>query len=332
MGLSFIRHEKIIDPQISNVVYGCTVCVVQPGFHVTWQPGRFVRCGITFLRINSLKKQSQFNEAWLHDRICEDPTLLGFDDVRVLERERPISGAGRLDLLLFDEVNTRYEVEIMLGATDPSHIIRTIEYWDAERRRYPGYDHVAVLVAEDITTRFLNVMSLLAGNIPLIAIQLDALRVEEHLVLNFVHVLDQTTLRIDDTDEEPDVREVDRAYWDQKAGPELMGICDEVLAMINGVASTKQELNLLRGHIGLRSNGVVRNFIYLAPKPMRRFVHLTFSNSNAAHWKEKFEEAGIPVANRRDGRLRISVTPGEFGQYKDLIRQVVEETAKEAEA
>jgi hypothetical protein len=281
----------------------------------------------------NLKKQSQFNEAWLHDRICDDPSLLGFGDIRVLERERAISGAGRLDVLLFDEDNnTRYEVEIMLGATDPSHIIRTIEYWDAERRRYPGYDHVAVLVAEDITTRFLNVMSLLAGNIPLIAIQLDALRVEEHLVLNFVHVLDQTALRIDDTDDDSDGKEVDRGYWNQKAGPELMGICDEVLNMINGVASTKQDLNLLRGHIGLRSNGVVRNFIYLAPKPMKKFVHLTFSNSNAPHWKELFEEAGVPVANRRDGRLRISITPGEFVQYKDLVRQVVEETVKEAEA
>ncbi len=285
------------------------------------------------MRRSGVKKQSQFNEAWLHDRICDDPTLLGFGDIRVLGRERPISGAGRLDVLLFDEDNnTRYEVEIMLGATDPSHIIRTIEYWDAERRRYPGYDHVAVLIAEDITARFLNVISLLAGNIPLIAIQLDALRVEERLVLNFVHVLDQTTLRVDDTDEEPDGREVDRAYWDQKAGPELMGICDEVLAMINGVAGTKQELNLLRGHIGLRSNGVVRNFIYLAPRPMKRFVHLTFSNSIAVHWEEQFEKAGIPVASRRDGRLRISVTPDEFRQFKDLIKQVVEETAKESEA
>ena len=27
-----------------------------------------------------------------------------------------------------------------------SHIIRTIEYWDIERRRYPAYEHVAVLV------------------------------------------------------------------------------------------------------------------------------------------------------------------------------------------
>ena len=63
-------------------------------------------------------------------------------------------------------------VEIMLGATDPSHIIRTIEYWDSERKRYPQFDHCAVIVAEEITGRFMNVISLFNGAIPLIALQI----------------------------------------------------------------------------------------------------------------------------------------------------------------
>ena len=62
--------------------------------------------------------------------------------------------------------NHRYEVEVQLGATDESHIIRTIDYWDIERKRYPQYDHTAVIVAEDITSRFLNVISLFNGMIP----------------------------------------------------------------------------------------------------------------------------------------------------------------------
>ena len=36
----------------------------------------------------SLRKHTEFNEAWLHDRICDDPSLLGFGDIRVLDRER----------------------------------------------------------------------------------------------------------------------------------------------------------------------------------------------------------------------------------------------------
>lgn len=39
--------------------------------------------------------------------------------------------------------NTMYEVEVMLGETDPSHIIRSIEYWDNEKRKYPQKQNFA---------------------------------------------------------------------------------------------------------------------------------------------------------------------------------------------
>ena len=102
----------------------------------------------------SLKDSSELNERWLQGVLKADPSLLGLGDLTVRDVERRQPGAGRLDLLLADpEGATRYEVEIQLGATDESHIIRAIEYWDLERRRYPQYEHVAVLVAEDVTSR-----------------------------------------------------------------------------------------------------------------------------------------------------------------------------------
>ena len=114
----------------------------------------------------SLKNHPEFNERWLHERIADDPALLGLGDVEVRDSERRQPRAGRLDLLLSDpETQTRYEVEIQLGPTDESHIIRTIEYWEIERRRYPQYEHVAVIVAEDVTSRFLNVINLLNGSV-----------------------------------------------------------------------------------------------------------------------------------------------------------------------
>lgn len=127
-----------------------------------------------------LRSHSQLDERWVQDVIAEDPNLLGLGDVVLKDRERMQKGAGRLDLLLQDaEGHGRYEVEIQLGATDPSHIIRTIEYWEMERKRYPQYDHTAVLIAEDITSRFLNVISLFNGSIPIIAIQMTAVEMGE---------------------------------------------------------------------------------------------------------------------------------------------------------
>ena len=126
----------------------------------------------------SLKNHPTIDERWLQERLDEKPELLGLGDVVVRDLERRQPSGARLDLLLEEiEQGTRYEVEIQLGAMDESHIIRTIEYWDIERRRYPQYEHVAVIVAEDVTSRFLNVISLLNGQIPLIAIQIKGVEV-----------------------------------------------------------------------------------------------------------------------------------------------------------
>jgi hypothetical protein len=111
-----------------------------------------------------LTQHAELNERWVQERIAEDPSLLGLGDLILKDKERIHPNAGRLDLLCQDaETNRRYEIEIQLGKTDESHIIRTIEYWDIERKRYPQYEHTAVIVAETITSRFLNVISLFNG-------------------------------------------------------------------------------------------------------------------------------------------------------------------------
>jgi hypothetical protein len=120
-----------------------------------------------------LSNHSEYREKWVQERIAGDPSILGLGDLVLKDKERSQPRAGRLDLLFQDaELTTRYEVEVMLGSTDENHIIRTIEYWDVERKRYPQYDHYAVIVAEDITSRFLNVVGLFNGFIPLIALQI----------------------------------------------------------------------------------------------------------------------------------------------------------------
>jgi len=96
----------------------------------------------------------------------------------VIWREKKQSSGGRLDILIKNPVDdSMYEVEIMLGATDESHIIRTIEYWDLEKKRWPQRQHYAILVAETITRRFFNVISLLSLSIPMMAIQVNMIEV-----------------------------------------------------------------------------------------------------------------------------------------------------------
>src|SRR3989441_3510735 len=164
----------------------------------------------------SVRDHPELNERWVQERIAEDPSMLGLGDVILKDKERIQPRAGRLDLLLQEvEGNRRFEVEIQLGKTDESHIIRTIEYWDIERKRYPQYDHTAVIVAEEITSRFLNVIGLFNGTIPLMAIQMNAVQLGDVVSLVFTTVLDQLRLGLVDEDEE--VHEAtDRAYWEAR--------------------------------------------------------------------------------------------------------------------
>ncbi len=88
--------------------------------------------------IISLKNSSDFNEKWLQARIEEDPTILGFGEIEFRDTEKILVGGGRLDTILYDpEYKKRYEVEIQLGKTDETHIIRTIEYWDVRKEKEP---------------------------------------------------------------------------------------------------------------------------------------------------------------------------------------------------
>ena len=145
----------------------------------------------------SLKDGENLSEKWVEDRLIENPSLLGLGEVELKGRQRSQPKAGRLDLLLEDtESKKRYEVELQLGKSDESHIIRAVEYWD---KRYPQYDHCAVLVAEDITSRFLNIINLFNGIIPFVAIQMQAYEVGDGVMLTFTKVVDELELGEDDS-------------------------------------------------------------------------------------------------------------------------------------
>jgi len=165
----------------------------------------------------NLLNHPDLNEKWVQQIIAKDPSILGLGDLILKDKERIQPKAGRLDLLLQDpDTNRRYEIEIQLGKVDESHIIRTIEYWDIERKRYPQYDHCAVIIAEDITSRFLNIVSIFNGFIPLIAIQMNVYKVKEDYFLLPTTVLDEMSLGLVEDEE---IRETtDRNYWETVRG------------------------------------------------------------------------------------------------------------------
>ncbi len=271
-----------------------------------------------------LKASKEINEVWIHDRIAEDPSILGLGDVAVRDRERIHPGAGRLDMLLQDTESTaRYEVEIQLGPTDPSHIIRTLEYWDIERKRYPQYEHIAVIIAEDITSRFLNVISLFNGSIPIIAIQMRAVQMPDGVGLIFTKILDATQRGLEDEDEEA-YTPADRAYWESRATPAAVKMADHILELTRSFAPSDIQLTYKKPYIGFQVGG--KSVLFALCRPRKNTINLEVRLPQSPEMNERLEKSGVPLLEyqRRWGCYRIRLAASDLTKHREVLQDMLQ--------
>lgn len=264
-----------------------------------------------------IKGHATLTEKWVQEQIALDPTILGLGDLVLKDKERMQPHAGRLDLLLQDsETPQRFEVEVQLGKTDESHIIRTIEYWDIERKRYPQYDHCAVIVAEEINGRFLNVIGLFNGQIPIVALQMTAFAVSDGFALTFLKVLDELKLGMDEDDEVVEV--TDRSYWEIKGSKASVQLADELLGLIRRFAPG-YELKYNKHYIGLETDGGADNFVIVRAKKNQINVEVRLANSKETD--EEIENAGFDAMeyDRRWGRYRLRLAREDLKRHEQAL-------------
>lgn len=275
----------------------------------------------------SISQLENVDEKTIQKIIADDPSIIGLGDLVLKDKERIQPKAGRLDLLMQDpDTNRRYEIEIQLGKTDESHIIRTIEYWDIERKRYPQYDHCAVIIAEDITSRFLNVVSLFNGFIPLIAIQMNAYKFGEEIGLVFTKVLDEMPLGLVDEDEE--VQETtDRDYWLKRGTQATVRMADEILEIINSF-KPGYELKYNKFYIGLAKNGQPNNFAIFRPKKNHMRLELKLPKSDEIDKIIEENELDEMGYDNRWGNYRIRLNKGEISKKKEVLKTLLENAEK----
>ena len=204
----------------------------------------------------------------------------------------------------------------MLGEIDASHIIRTIEYWDVERRRFPSLEHRAVIVAEQITNRFFNVIGLLNKAVPIIAIQLNAFLLDEKLSISFVRVLDV----MEEEEDEPG-EQVDRKYWEIRGSKKSIELMDEIIALVSKDAG-EVRVKYNRSHVALGSTGT--NFCWFHPRKAGH-IHINIKPGEEARkaWIQKLEEKGIVCGPHRAEEMKVVLTPKEFDENKDLIQELI---------
>ena len=275
----------------------------------------------------SLKNSSIYNEKWLQAIIETNPSILGLGELEFRYTEKVLIGGGRLDTILYDpEYNKRYEVEIQLGKTDESHIIRTIEYWDIERKRNPQYEHCAVIIAEDITSRFLNVISLFNGFIPLIAIQVKAITVGDKISLFFTKVLDEN--KFDLLEEDSILEQTDREYWEKKASKSSVALADRIIQKLGDITAG-YGLKFNKHYIGLAKNNIANNFITLTPRKTMVLLAIKLEKTEEINEMIAQSDLDILTYDQQWNQYRFRIKEGDLGDNFSVIYELASKAKQE---
>jgi hypothetical protein len=270
------------------------------------------------------------DERWLQDQIKNDPSLLGLGQLEIAGREHRQPVGGRIDFLMrHAESETYYEVEVMLGKLDESHIIRTIEYWDIERQRRPQSEHRAVIVAEHITSRFFNVLRLLNRAVPMIAVQLSAFPVDGGVVLHPVTVLD--VVEETNSDAVDEVEKADRTYWEKKSNPAFLSVVDKIVSPFRASGS-EPRVTYNRNHIALGTAGY--NFCWFVPRKSIGNCHIEFRVTDEMRDTvlSQLQEGGIDASPRSTDSITFTITTKLLDEHFDLISgalKVAEEQSRQ---
>lgn len=178
-------------------------------------------------------------------------------------------------------------------------------------------------MAEDIAARFLNVISLFNGTIPIIAIQLNALRVGQQITLAFTTVVNELSLGLVDEDEEQEP--TDRSYWEERGTKATVAIADELLKIIKGF-DPAFELKFNKFYIGLAGAGQPNNFALFRPNKSNLRMGVRLDQSDEV--RDRLEQAGLDLMDyeSRSGRYRIRLTKTDVEQHFDLLKELLSES------
>jgi len=264
------------------------------------------------------------DEKWLQNRILEDPAILGLGDLEIVGREHRQPVGGRIDFLMFDpNEETFFEVEVMLGSLDESHIIRAVEYWDIERQRRPLHDHRAVIVAEQITSRFFNVLRLLNRSVPIIAIQLSAFPLEDGSVgLHPVTVLDVIE-EIAEVDVVDQADRVDREFWEKKADPASLSVMDKMVGALraNGM---DPKLTYNRSHVAMGTTGYNFCWFHLRKSPYCHLV-VRVAPENRDTILAHVQKQGLDAYSKRSKSIKFDITEKGIADHSDVIIKLLKD-------
>ena len=183
------------------------------------------------------------------------------------------------------------------------------------------YDHCAVIVAEDITGRFLNVIHLFNGIIPIIAIQMQAYELADGVALTFTKVIDELELGEDDSTTIVKGTTT-RLDYENNVPKAILEMVDGLFKMLTAI-DPQYELKYTKYYIGLARSGVVSNFIQFRPK--QNFLKLTFRCTQSQDLEKEMDQAGLDVMgyDQKWHEYTVRINAKEFHSQQKLLGDII---------
>ncbi len=153
------------------------------------------------------------------------------------------------------------------------------------------------------------------GYIPLVAIQMQALKFGEQVSLVFTTVLNEMRLGLVEEEKEGEREVTDRDYWEKRAGKTTLAMTDELFQTLKSWDS-ELALRYYKFKIGLTKNGQPNNFVVFRPK--KQWLRLEPRLERSDEVDAKLEEAGLDIMDyhSRSGRYRIKLNAGDIKKQK----------------
>jgi hypothetical protein len=257
------------------------------------------------------------DEFWLQDYICQNPSCLGLGDLELVSKEKKQSSGGRLDILMKGSDDELYEIEVMLGETNETHIIRTIEYWDIEKKKRPKRQHTAVLVAERINTRFYNVINLLSNSVPIIGIQANLYRIGDEVSMIFTKIIDSF--------EEPEIEEeggtTHGIEFLREKSPETAKVI-EILSPVVISSCSDNRINHRKNGATIFIGGSKRIVINRRGNKQAS-VQYKVSDEDLSSVEELLDGSSISY-DYKNGYIRIWLNPSLLKEQIEIHRKIIE--------
>ncbi len=270
--------------------------------------------GISVAKTGGIR-EAGYDERWLRDRIFEEPSCLKLGNLEVVSKVRRQRADGRLKILLKNpRDDSMYEVGIMLGDTDESHIIRTIEFWDKEKRSAPKRRHHAVFVSEGISRRFLSILQIFSRYISVIAIRVKLVESRGTGLLSFSKVFGAYAGSDDECDSS-----CDESYWQEK----YPWTIDAVRTIISGAGPMYKspDIRYMKNRVEIISEGIIC-FSLCAGDGQESLLTFKISDEFLHEVSRILEEKNI-CFQRKNNRFIVTCDAGFLAGNVQLLRLIV---------